>query len=223
MLPQMIEEILELIWTLREESVTDKNQIMQQSGEKDVEKILSVMKQQDLILLQAERIILTARGEKYAQLIVRRHRLAERLFKDVIKIAERSIEKEACTWEHILSDEVTDSVCSFLGHPRVCPHNKPIPPGKCCYKYKSEKSITPLVQPLYAAAIGRQVKIAYILPDLLRRLDRLTTMGICPGAIITVKQKHPALVISCQETTIALDKTIGMEIFVISVNHSDST
>jgi len=223
MQPQKIEEILELIWTLGEESINEKNQIIQQSAEKDVEKIFVAMKRQNLIVVDQEKIVLTTPGAKYAQLIVRRHRLAERLFKDVFKISERSIEKEACTWEHVLSEEVTDSVCSFLGHPKVCPHNKPIPPGQCCYKYKSEKTITPLVQPLLAAAIGSPLKIAYILPDLLRRLDRLTTMGICPGAIITINQKQPALVISCQETTIALDRSIGTEIFVISANHINST
>jgi DtxR family Mn-dependent transcriptional regulator len=215
---QMNEEILELIWTMKEEEITARNQIIHHSGEKDTEKILSTLKRQRLIIQQEEQVLLTAAGEKYAEKIVRRHRLAERLFKDVFKIAEGLMEKEACTWEHVLSDEVTDSVCSFLGHPRVCPHNKPIPPGNCCITYTSEKSLAPLVQPLSIAEVGSMVRIAYILPGLLRRLDRLTTMGIFPGALISVKQKYPALVITCQETTIALDRAVGMEIFVIGVN-----
>jgi DtxR family Mn-dependent transcriptional regulator len=215
---QMNEEILELIWTMKEEEITARNQIIHHSGEKDTEKILSTLKRQRLIIQQEEQVLLTAAGEKYAEKIVRRHRLAERLFKDVFKIAEGLMEKEACTWEHVLSDEVTDSVCSFLGHPRVCPHNKPIPPGNCCITYTSEKSLAPLVQPLSIAEVGSMVRIAYILPGLLRRLDRLTTMGIFPGALISIKQKYPALVITCQETTIALDRAVGMEIFVIGVN-----
>jgi DtxR family Mn-dependent transcriptional regulator len=215
---QMNEEILELIWTMKEEEITARNQIIHHSGEKDTEKILSTLKRQRLIIQQEEQVLLTAAGEKYAEKIVRRHRLAERLFKDVFKIAEGLMEKEACTWEHVLSDEVTDSVCSFLGHPRVCPHNKPIPPGNCCLTYTSEKSLAPLVQPLSIAEVGSMVRIAYILPGLLRRLDRLTTMGIFPGALISIKQKYPALVITCQETTIALDRAVGMEIFVIGVN-----
>ena len=34
--------------------------------------------------------------------------------------------------EHILSPEATDKICTFLGHPRTCPHGAPIPPGACC-------------------------------------------------------------------------------------------
>jgi DtxR family Mn-dependent transcriptional regulator len=218
---QMNEEILELIWTLAEEGITVLNQIIPRSGEKDTEKILSSLKRQQLLTLQEEQVLLTPAGEKYAEIIVRRHRLAERLFKDVFKIADGLMEKEACTWEHVLSEEVTDSVCSFLGHPRVCPHNKPIPAGNCCFTYTSEKTIAPLVQPLAIAKVGSKVKVAYILPELLRRLDRLTAMGIFPGAIVSVKQKHPALVITCQETTVALDKAVGMEIFVIGVSEEE--
>jgi DtxR family Mn-dependent transcriptional regulator len=38
----------------------------------------------------------------------------------------------ACRMEHIIDPEVTDSICSFLGHPRRCPHGKSIPTGDCC-------------------------------------------------------------------------------------------
>ena len=52
---------------------------------------------------------------------------------DVLAIRdEGSIEKNACTFEHILSPEVTDRICTFLGHPRTCPHGSPIPEGDCC-------------------------------------------------------------------------------------------
>jgi DtxR family Mn-dependent transcriptional regulator len=41
-------------------------------------------------------------------------------------------EEQACYFEHILSPAVTDSICAFLGHPRLCPHGRPIPRGACC-------------------------------------------------------------------------------------------
>ena len=46
--------------------------------------------------------------------------------------SESEIEQQACKFEHILSPEATDKICSFLGHPRTCPHGAPIPPGPCC-------------------------------------------------------------------------------------------
>jgi Mn-dependent DtxR family transcriptional regulator len=46
--------------------------------------------------------------------------------------SESEIEQQACKFEHILSPEATDKICTFLGHPRTCPHGAPIPPGPCC-------------------------------------------------------------------------------------------
>ena len=80
-------------------------------------------------------IELTSRGRQRAADIIRRHRLAERLFTDSLAMdSESEIEQQACKFEHILSHEATDKICSFLGHPRTCPHGAPIPPGPCCGK-----------------------------------------------------------------------------------------
>src|ERR1700736_106865 len=76
---------------------------------------------------------LTPRGRQRAGSIIRRHRLAERLFTDSLAMdSESEIEQQACKFEHILSPEATDKICTFLGHPRTCPHGAPIPPGPCC-------------------------------------------------------------------------------------------
>ena len=76
---------------------------------------------------------LTARGRQRAADIIRRHRLAERLFTDSLAMdSETEIEQQACKFEHILSPEATEKICTFLGHPKTCPHGAPIPPGRCC-------------------------------------------------------------------------------------------
>jgi len=76
---------------------------------------------------------LTPRGRQRAADIIRRHRLAERLFTDSLAMdSETEIEQQACKFEHILSQEATEKICAFLGHPRTCPHGAPIPPGPCC-------------------------------------------------------------------------------------------
>jgi putative ABC transport system ATP-binding protein len=76
---------------------------------------------------------LTPRGRQRAADIIRRHRLAERLFTDSLALeSESEIEQQACKFEHILSSEATDKICTFLGHPRTCPHGAPIPLGQCC-------------------------------------------------------------------------------------------
>jgi Mn-dependent DtxR family transcriptional regulator len=76
---------------------------------------------------------MTARGRQRAGDIIRRHRLTERLFTDSLHMENESeIAEQACKFEHILSQEATDKICAFLGHPTTCPHGAPIPPGPCC-------------------------------------------------------------------------------------------
>ena len=93
---------------------------------------------------------LTPRGHQRAADIIRRHRLAERLFTDSLAMdSETEIEQQACKFEHILSPEATDKICTFLNHPRTCPHGAPIPPGPCCGR-RAEPRQT-------AAALSRQL------------------------------------------------------------------
>jgi putative ABC transport system ATP-binding protein len=78
-------------------------------------------------------IVFTEKGRKRAEDVIRRHRLAELLFTETFQVHdEKEVAEQACRFEHILSPEATDSICSFLGHPRTCPHGSPIPAGDCC-------------------------------------------------------------------------------------------
>jgi putative ABC transport system ATP-binding protein len=86
---------------------------------------------------------LTPRGRQRAADIIRRHRLAERLFTDSLAMdSETEIEQQACKFEHILSPEATDKICAFLGHPRTCPHGAPIPPGPCCGRTRDAANVS---------------------------------------------------------------------------------
>jgi putative ABC transport system ATP-binding protein len=75
---------------------------------------------------------LTESGTRRARDVVRRHRLAERLFTDTFAIEDAEAHQQACRFEHIITPELDQRICSFLGHPKTCPHGNPIPPGPCC-------------------------------------------------------------------------------------------
>jgi Mn-dependent DtxR family transcriptional regulator len=85
-----------------------------------------------LVELRGAEIALTNRGERRARDVVRRHRLAERLFTDSFAMQDPEVNSQACKFEHIISPELDEKICTFLGHPRTCPHGHPIPPGVCC-------------------------------------------------------------------------------------------
>jgi DtxR family Mn-dependent transcriptional regulator len=85
-----------------------------------------------LVEVREAEVRLTGRGEQRARDVIRRHRLAERLFTDTFAIGDPEAGSQACKFEHIISSELDEKICTFLGHPRTCPHGNPIPPGACC-------------------------------------------------------------------------------------------
>jgi hypothetical protein len=75
---------------------------------------------------------LTEAGSRRARDVIRRHRLAERLFTDTFAVEDSEAHVQACRFEHIITPDLDQRICSFLGHPKTCPHGNPIPPGPCC-------------------------------------------------------------------------------------------
>jgi DtxR family Mn-dependent transcriptional regulator len=207
-----IDELLELIWTLREEGVSDMDHLLETTQDIEARSILRKMIKDDLFQIEGNRMVLKERGEEKAREIIRRHRLTERLLYEIFEMSEEKVEEEACKLEHILSPSVTESVCTFLGHPPTCIHGKPIPRGECCIKFKKE--MKPLVIPLEELGLGEEGRIVFIAPKSHQRLDRLSTLGIVPGSILRMHQKNPSYVLQIGETTLALDRDIVKNIYV---------
>jgi DtxR family Mn-dependent transcriptional regulator len=209
---ERVDELLELIWTLREKGVADMDQLLDKTPDVEARSILRSMNRDGLFEMEGNRMVLKERGEEKAREIVRRHRLTERLFTEVFEMSEEEVEEEACKLEHILSPGVTESVCTFLGHPPTCPHGKPIPRGACCAKFGKE--MKPLVIPLEELGLGEEGRIVFITPKSHQRLDRLSNLGIVPGSIVRMHQRHPSHVLQFGETMIALDRDIVKDIYV---------
>ncbi len=207
-----IDELLELIWKLREEGVSDMDHLLETTTDIEARSILSRMVKDHLFEMEGNRMVLKNRGEEKAREIVRRHRLTERLLSEIFEMSGEEVEEEACKLEHNLSPGVTESVCTFLGHPPTCIHGKPIPRGECCAKFNKE--MKPLVIPLEELGLGEEGRIVFIAPKSHQRLDRLSTLGIVPGSILRMHQKNPSFVLQIGETTIALDRDIVRNIYV---------
>ncbi len=207
------DEIFEIIWTLREDGTLTLDQIVENCTVQGCKDILKDLAKSGWITIKGQSVELLAKGEKRAQELVRRHRLSLRMFYDLFALD--GAEAEACKFEHILSPEVTDSVCTLLGHPPHSPDGKSIPRGECCVMFKHE--MRPLVAPLSDLVPGEQAKIVFITPGSHSRLDRLSAMGVVPGSVVKLHQKRPSYVIQLGETMIAVDKDITREIFVKKV------
>jgi len=209
---ERIDEALELLWHLEEEGYFELERFRLNSDDSDLEELIGALKSDGLITVEDSVVRLTERGRLLSRGLIRRHRLAERLFTDVFELRGDQVETDACKIEHILSEELTESVCTFLGHPPTCPHGKPIPKGECCKKYKVE--ITPVVSRLSDFEVGSKGRIVFIIPSETARLGRLSSIGIAPGSTIKLLQKMPSCVIQIDETTVAVDPDIAKEILV---------
>lgn len=206
------DEILELVWTLREEGRATRSHLLQRTEEKQPEILLQELFGAGLLEETGEEVRLTRQGEERARVIIRRHRLAEVLLNNLFDLDNSQVESTACKFEHILTKTVTESVCTFLGHPPVCPHGRPIPRGECCDKIRTE--IKPLVTRLSDAILGEEVRIVFITPKSRKRLEKLSSLGIVPGSRIRLLQRNPSFVLEIGQTTIAVDKEITDEIYV---------
>ncbi|MCX7914082.1 MAG: metal-dependent transcriptional regulator, partial [Thermodesulfovibrionales bacterium] len=207
---ERIEEALELLWVLNEEGFNDLKRFIHSSDDPNVDLLIDSLIKSDYAKVEKDQIILTPKGYELAKALIRRHRLAERLFTDVFDLSKDVIHEDACKMEHVLSEELTDSVCTFLGHPPTCPHGKPLPQGECCKKYTVE--IHPLVVKLTDFETGIPAKVVFIKPSDAMRLSRLSSIGIMPGAIIKLLQRKPSVVIQIDETIIAIDHELANEI-----------
>lgn len=212
---ERIDEALELLWELSEEGVFGIKRFKLSSDDSDIDSLTQFLINDGLVTVDDNNIRLTNKGNELSKALIRRHRLAERLFTDVFDLSGDIVHEDACKMEHILSEELTDSVCTFLGHPTTCPHGKPIPRGECCKKYRVD--VQPVVVRLADFEVGQNGKILFITPSEASRISRLSSIGIIPGTVIKLIQKRPSIVLQVDETTIAIDPELAKEIFVKKV------
>lgn len=154
---------------------------------------------------------LTEAGREHGRRIVRRHRLAERLLADVLHMSEPT-EETACRFEHAIDHDVAEHICTLLGHPATCPHDRPIPPGRCCQR---QQAVLPsIMKRLSELRPGERGTVAYVTMSDARAMDRLAAIGIVPGAEVAVHQERPGFVLRMGATEVALDVETVAGIFV---------
>ena len=127
---------------------------------------------------------LTEDGRKLAVAVFRRHRLAERLLVDVLGMDWAESHTEACKLEHSISDQVALSIEKKLGEPKTCPHGNPIPNEKGFIEPNKSVALSVLEN-------GETAVVAMIPDEDVAVLRYISTLGMIPGAKVTVEEKAP--------------------------------
>ncbi|MGH2705187.1 MAG: metal-dependent transcriptional regulator [Actinomycetota bacterium] len=158
-------------------------------------------------------IHLTSYGRPLAHIVLRRHRLVERLLTDMLGMPWHEVHTEAHRIEHAISSRVEERLASALGFPEYCPHGHPI----CPMDPRSLRALD-------AVAEGEEVAIAQISEmkeDLLAYLDEL---GIRPGVVLKVFEVAPfggPLTLSGEAGPVTLGREVAAHIQVCEPEQAD--
>jgi DtxR family Mn-dependent transcriptional regulator len=210
------EEHLERLWCMREEGQASESDLAGRMEGGFSPESLEELEREDLIERNEDgEIALTDRGSRRARDLIRAHRIGERLIHDVLG---RDFEAGACEFEHTITTELVDSICTLLGHPRECPHGMAIPEGECCRQ--AAKAVRTAVVSLADLEIGQSARVAYIYSANDSELHIVDSLQIKPGALVKLHQKYPTFVIECEGGNIAIDESIATNIRVWSDSRS---
>lgn len=128
-------------------------------------------------------VTLTRKGRVAAIGAIRRHRIVERFLSDFLGYQWSEADQLAVTFEHSLPAEVVQRMFNALDRPTACPHGFPIP--------AAEAEELAALATLADADLGETIEVALpgdTHPDVVHFLD---TIGIRPGTVLTVKERHP--------------------------------
>jgi len=179
------------------------------------ESTLDVMKEASslgLIELCGERYRLTSEGRAAGRNVVRRHRLAECLLRDVLAVRADNVEEDACRFEHILRNALEEKICVLLGHPTVCPHGRAIPEGGCCRKASADHIEE--VGLLCDGRPGASGVVAYLTTRDNREVQKMMAMGILPGTRIRLIRRFPSYVFQVGYGQFTVDRQLAEMICV---------
>jgi DtxR family transcriptional regulator, Mn-dependent transcriptional regulator len=157
---------------------------------------------------------LSAKGEKLALHVLRRHRLVELFLVDVLGLDWSEVDVEAEVLEHAISDKVLAKIDELLKYPQVDPHGDPIPSSKG--KLPS-RTLASLVE----CDLGTPVRVARVMdqnPAFLQFVDR---HHLKPGTELIVRHReaiadavaitsknHPALTLGTSAAAKILVETV---------------
>lgn len=212
------EEILETMWIAIEEMKkphveADFIRERERGGHiEELARFIDELVEKGLVERDKSRLTLTQAGKTEARDTVRRHRLSERLFQDVLHIKGDLLNEAACKMEHILHKGIDENICTLLGHPSVCPHGHRIPEGHCCQEERDQ--FEKVVASLADLNPRQEGRIAYLHTADSQKLQKLMAMGVLPGKEIQLLQRFPSYVFQMGHSQYAVDQEMASGIFV---------
>ncbi|MDQ1674454.1 MAG: DtxR family transcriptional regulator, Mn-dependent transcriptional regulator [Frankiaceae bacterium] len=211
-----VEEYLETVLELEESGIRPmRARIVERLGVSApaVSETVRRLEREGYLTLDDSRAIrLTDKGRTFATSIMRRHRLAERLLTDVLKVPWSQVHEEAGRLEHAISPRLEAHLVALLGDPGTCPHGNPIPGSS------NARDVSTQV-PLTTTAAGTTVVVRRIDEELEAQFDRMQELearGVMPGRMLQVLdgQIPDQQRFDSAGEIIALDRVVTAKVYV---------
>lgn len=161
---------------------------------------------------------LTRLGRQVALEVLRHHRLLELFLHETLDMSWDRVHDEAEKLEHVISEALEDAIATALGHPTVDPHGDPIPS-------KDGQVARQAGVPLSSVAAKRPHRLVRVLHQDQARLHYLGSLGLYPGAQVTVQERAPfkgPLLIEVDGEQHALAYEMA-ETLLVAANEEDSS
>ena len=210
-----VEQYLETILELEEAGIVPmRARIVERLGVSapSVSETVKRLEREGYVTLDADRVLhLTEPGRAYATSMLRRHRLAEVLLVDVLKVPWPEVHEEACRLEHAISDNLERHIVALLGDPGVCPHGSPIPGSANVVE-------TGPLQTLSSVPAGGSCVVRRIdehLQTQVVRMEELELARLLPGQVVVVDEAEDGLVhLSVDGVAVTVDRQVAHEVYV---------
>lgn len=161
-------------------------------------------------------VVLTKDGRLAAVAAIRRHRIVERFLADMLGYPWDGADRLAVTFEHSLPTEVVQRMYAALDRPTTCPHGFPIP------EVEADRVLE--LSTLADSQAGDRLEVALrgdTHPDVVSFLD---TIGIRPGTVVTVRERHPfdgPVVVTVGEAERVVGHRLATEIYVSGIEEDN--
>jgi DtxR family transcriptional regulator, iron-dependent repressor len=159
-------------------------------------------------------LTLTEHGRDYATSIMRRHRLAERLLVDVLKVPWHQVHEEAGRLEHAISANLEGHLVRLLGDPATCPHGNPIPGSANAVP---ADRLVPLSD-LDTGTSGEVRRISEEIESHADQLQLLEAVGLIPGQRAEMLSRDGSdIVVRTTNGDSRVPASVGAKIYVAAV------
>lgn len=181
------EEYLESIFKLQQAShpvsVTRLAQHLALSPP-SVSEMLKKLESDGYVFYREKGVCLTAKGEREARHVVRRHRLSERLLTDILGFKWHEVHDEACRLEHAISPKLEEMIERTVSDATTCPHGHPIPDRNGTIRKENTK-------PLSELGIDHCGIIVSVFEEDPGMLQYLASLGLIPRTHVKIEQVAP--------------------------------